>query len=133
MVSLESTVLRARRLLGNQLKRLRAMREVASFDARELRDIGLSRNDASCIAAGAADTHERVEAMSRRLGVDPGHIAKSPWMRVDIVRACAQCKRRGECRLWLADHEADIGGYEAFCPNAERFKALQEGASSPSG
>lgn len=127
MAFTEGIVRRICRNLANQLRRFRDIRDVSSLDARALSDMGIARYDACTIAAGAADTQDRIDAMSRRLGVSPGRIAISPWLRVDIARACSHCTKRGECRLWLADYDADSQGYKTFCPNAKRFEELQDG------
>ncbi len=105
--------------------RLRDERELATMGPRELSDIGASRADLEILIHAPADAPKRLEAMLRRLRIDPAGLAAKHWLRLDLEWTCALCGERPACRAWLASRSRT--GFERFCPNAERLRALKSG------
>ena len=81
-------------------------------------------------AAGIVNARDRVNAMLFRLGIDSDGLNQMAWLRTCIDLDCASCGQRAECRLWLADLEADPDGYKRFCPNAGRFEMIDRAVGS---
>lgn len=70
-----------------------------------------------------AKTVKRMMAMLERAGLDP-EIARQDDTRaiIDAVRRrCSQCQAEDICERWL---DGEIKGSNAFCPNADIFRAL---------
>ncbi|HXV24189.1 MAG TPA: hypothetical protein VED46_08010 [Alphaproteobacteria bacterium] len=106
-------------------ERLRDERELARMGSRELSDIGASRADLDILIHAPFDAPKRLEAMLRRLRIDPNGLVARRWLRLDLERTCALCGERHVCRSWLASRSRT--GYERFCPNAERLRQLKLG------
>jgi uncharacterized protein YjiS (DUF1127 family) len=115
---------RVQDLFCRQVKRIRDQRELSLLEGREFSDLGLCRSDARALAAGSG-VRDRIEGMTERLGLNYAAVMEPRWRAVDIARTCAHCGERRACRRYLAGH-GPRADYEAFCPNAATFSALND-------
>lgn len=109
-------------------ERLRDERELSAMGPRDLADIGASRADLDILVHAPADAPQRLQAMLRRLRIDPDGLAARRWFRLDLERGCAICGKRRACRAWL--NGPARAGFERFCPNAERLRRLKADAGN---
>jgi uncharacterized protein YjiS (DUF1127 family) len=117
---------RLARVLRNWRAHARLRRELDELAARgelaqALADAGLCEGQLQGMLRCDADRAELLEAMMRRVGVDPAAAARFPGLR-DIEWVCTTCRAGERCREWLAHGEP--GGQHAFCPNADTLDAL---------
>ncbi len=67
----------------------------------------------------------RMMRMIVRVGLDPKIVAhddpKTVNLMKDVRERCARCPSEARCERWLA---GEIGGGNAFCPNARVFDEL---------
>ncbi len=115
--------IRLRQWFRAAAERLREERELGAMGPRDRADIGASRADLDILVHAPADAPQRLQAMMRRLRIDPEGVAARRWFRLDLERTCALCGERRACRAWL-DSPARTG-FERFCPNAERLREAQ--------
>ena len=79
-----------------------------------------------------AASAKRMMGMMTRVGLDPGTATlgdpRVMATRKEARRRCMRCPREDLCDRWLA---GEVEGDNAFCPNAQAFRALA-GASGRS-
>jgi len=75
----------------------------------------------------AAASARRMRSMMKRIGLNARTIRRSDPQTTTIGkqlrRRCRRCPREALCERWLA---GKVEGGNAFCPNAEAFRNLQE-------
>ena len=102
------------------VRRHRDLQELKALSARDLADLGLSRDEAILLATLPDDVPGRVAAMARVFGVDEDtlHRERNTWN--DLLETCAECKALPTCARFMA-HPGDARQAAAFCPNAGSF------------
>lgn len=80
--------------------------------------------------AGASE--RRMKEMLQRAGLDPeiATQADSESIIREVRRLCRKCQSEDLCERWLA---GEVGGDNAFCPNAQVFEELKRGQPSLRG
>jgi len=110
----------ARGLIG-QLKvwqeRRTLERELGDLDDASLADLGLTRAQIPQFVKAYPEAGELLQGMLARLDLagDAATILGATYE--DLLRTCAMCTERRQCRRWLASGKLDES-YEEFCPNA---------------
>ncbi|MCC5969429.1 MAG: hypothetical protein JJU15_05730 [Pararhodobacter sp.] len=94
---------------------------VAALGARDLADMGVSRDQALTLAAMPVAVSERVRAMGRVFGVSADELARDRRDWVQMVETCAQCRSTSQCRSFMLQDGHPGPNGAGFCPNRETF------------
>ena len=75
------------------------------------------------VLADVNSARSTVKAMLYHLGLSPTELTNEVSIKNSIVTNCRRCRRRADCRLWLADRST-MGKTPGFCMNATHFGKL---------
>ncbi|MEY4981746.1 MAG: hypothetical protein RIR62_12 [Pseudomonadota bacterium] len=106
------------------LLKWRERTEIDALTDRDLRDLGLSRDQVRTIARMPADSAARMAAMARLFGITAAALTRDHALYHELLCACGSCKDRAACALVLDKGDLARPSDCAFCPNAQSFAAL---------
>ncbi len=109
--------------LKEKLAQGREVREIEAMDARELDEIGLSRDDLISVAQTPNAVRERMEAMAAVHGVSASILNENRVDYVELLAKCRHCGQTAHCADFLGDARAAGDGAD-FCPNHSDYVAL---------
>lgn len=95
---------------------------VNALTDRDLKDLGMTRDQVLHFLRMPADIPERVLAMGRVFGLTEGNLKKNHSEWLDMVETCAACPDRGACALVLQKGEMANPRDATFCPNLPTFE-----------
>jgi len=98
------------------------MASVAALCARDLSDMGVSRDQALALAAMPRTVPERVRAMGRIFGLSPGELERDRTDWVQMVETCVRCPSTHQCRSFMRQDGHPGPNGAGFCPNRETFE-----------
>ena len=108
------------------LQRQTLERELNGLNDRQLRDLGVTRDQIPLLVSAHPEATELLTRMLERLGITEAEIDSNIGLRDVLKRTCAFCLVRQECRRFLKlPNREDTDGYRAFCPNAAEFEDLR--------
>ncbi len=97
---------------------------VASMSARELADLGVSREDAVALTALPDDVPGRVAAMGRVFGLNEPALTDRRDTWNELLQSCHQCRELPACARLMALPGSARPQDADFCPNAQAFTTL---------
>ena len=92
-------------------------RELSDLDDASLADLGITRAQIPRFVRAYPEAGELLQSMLARLDLAGGAAAMLGATYEDLLRTCAMCTERRQCRRWLASGKVDEG-YKEFCSNA---------------
>jgi cytochrome c553 len=93
------------------------------MDARDLEELGLSRDQMQQIVDTPAAVAARLAQMAARHGLSEAELEAYRQDYAHLLAACAQCHDTGTCAQFLADPVA-TPDQATFCPNHADYTAL---------
>ena len=109
--------------LKEKLAQAREVREIEAMDARELDEIGLSRDDLISVAQTPNAVRDRMETMAAVHGIDAETLNQNRVDYVELLAKCRHCGQTAHCADFLGDASVAGDGAE-FCPNHSDYVAL---------
>jgi len=103
------------------LARAADARAVAALSARDLADLGVSRDQAMNLVSLPDDVPGRIAAMGRIFGLTEAELMRDRGAWEELLMTCNACRELGACRRLLADADTATPTQAAFCPNSGRF------------
>lgn len=108
------------------LQRQALERELNALDDRQLRDLGIARDQIPLLVSAHPEATALLTRMLERLGITDVEIDSNIDLRDTLKRTCAFCIVRQECKRFLRlPNRQDTDGYRAFCPNAAELDDLR--------
>lgn len=117
---------KVRQMIDDMRERYGWWRAFADWEDRgELRGVldalGMEEQQIPVFVRNYPEAKRLLTAMMGRIGAE---IAPEPEaIRQDLIRTCALCSSRDDCRRWLQSGARE--GYQAFCPNTHSFGKLR--------
>lgn len=97
------------------------MNEVESLTARDLDDLGMTREQVLAFVRMPHDVPDRVAAMAHIFGLSEKQIKADHDAYVDLLYTCGNCKERGACALVLERGDLSRPSDADFCMNKHNF------------
>lgn len=94
---------------------------VAALNARELADLGLSRDQALNLVRLPDEVPDRVVAMGAIFGLSEDELTRDRGQWEELLVTCGRCRETLACRHLLEVAQMAGPAQAGFCPNAERF------------
>ena len=110
-------------VIRQMIDRWREEKAVAALGARDLAELGMTRDQVLTLIRMPTDTPQRVVAMGRVFGLSEGALKKDRSQWLNMVECCAECRDRGACALLLQKGTLANPRDAAFCPNHPSFEA----------
>ena len=114
-------------LLQRLVSRHRDLSEVAQLNARELADLGVTRDQAMQLAALPDDVPGRIAAMGRIFGLTEAELSRDRAVWAELLAVCHACRELKACRHLLDRADAAAPADAGFCPNWTQFAELERG------
>ena len=114
----------------NQVGAIRALDELNRSPHAELLrtagDFGVTVHRLKLIAARGTLSARLMEKMARTYGVEPASLRRADLNAVrEMEERCTFCDNRFRCAIDLSENDG-VARAQAYCVNAEMFKALRE-------
>ena len=98
-------------------------KEIDAMSARELDDLGMTRDQVRAFSRLPADIAGRVAHMASIFGVSAAELQRNNQAYHEILSTCSTCRDRTKCSQLLAQGDVASVQEAAFCLNAEVFEA----------
>jgi hypothetical protein len=106
-------------------RKIRDENRLATMEARDIADFGLTPNELAGIVDLPADVADRMDRMAAVFNVSPDAPGRDRGREIDMIRTCGTCSRRKRCAKELfGSTRPDAGRCAEFCPNADEYRRL---------
>jgi uncharacterized protein YjiS (DUF1127 family) len=117
---------------AQQRQALEELRSLGDTALEELaRDFGITPDQLLGLVSRGQHSADQMLVLLRLYGLDPEAIEDAePHTFRDMQLNCAMCDVKGRCQRDLK-HEAGLGTFAAYCPNAAEMHALATAPAQP--
>ena len=115
-------------LFSDWLQHRREMRELRDINgsdfARIARDLCVSPAELDAVVRRGPHSSDELPRLLKVLGIDEATLSRTqPVLQRDMVRVCAACQQKPQCRFDL-DEGTSAQRFEEYCPNAPAIDEL---------
>lgn len=110
-------------VIRQMIDRWREEKAVSALGARDLAELGMTRDQVLRFIRMPADTPQRVLSMGRLFGLTAQDLKHDPATWRDLIETCATCPDRASCALLLQKGTLAHPKDATFCPNHPSFEA----------
>ena len=98
-------------------------KEIDAMSARELDDLGMTRDQVLAFSRMPADIADRVTHMAAIFGLSAEEVQRNQQDYHAILSTCSTCRDRTKCSHLLGRGADALASEASFCLNAEVFEA----------